>query len=398
MTSMNFAEYLSYVDNKWAQGWIQRDKSKEAAIPLSFDYMDIVDGNPYDAMLLARIIWWHGINTKKLQPRLHHRYKGHLWIVKTHDEWAKEMHFKSSRTVAESLRRLADLGIIISERHKSPYHKGQVVSFVRINWNIFAEKMTAIQGSGSTKNASPELTESVEPETTENVSPETTNSVVPLPYTTTDSVHDSLSLKESANADHAAPSFEASLLNESVEPSHTLSVNPTEAGRDEEPLTPSSAPPPSPVTQVTPDTPPTFKELQSALIEAMIDVGKWRRDSMPKQPSADSAPTGKRAGKKPKSPYHGPAGKVANLLLALEVPVRPEECLSLIQYFKSSVEKRGRHDWHILWINETTVSDWRNFQTGKNQQSKPSEQPAQPAIKITESLDSAMSRWEARNS
>lgn len=390
MTSMNFAEYLSYVDNKWAQGWIQRDKSKEAAIPLSFDYMDIVDGNPYDAMLLARIIWWHGINTKKLQPRLHHRYKGHLWIVKTHDEWAKEMHFKSNRTIAESLRRLADLGIIISERHKSPYHKGQVVSFVRIDWNTFAEKMTAIQGSGSTKNASPEPTESVEPETTENVSPEPTNSVAPLPYTTTDSVHESLSLNESADAD-SAHTISSTPLNEIAESSQPLQVNSTESRHGENPPTPSSAPPPSPVTQVT----PTFKELQSALIEAMIDVGKWRRDSMPKQPSADSEATGKRASKKPKSPYHGPAGKVANLLLALEVPVRPEECLSLIQYFKASVEKRGRHDWHILWINETTVSDWRNAQTGKGQPPK-QPVPAQPAItrKITETAASAMDRWE----
>lgn len=179
---MNTLEYLNYVQDPTAQGWLQRGAAEKQGVLVSFAYMDIVDGNPYDAMMLAQILYWHDIDEKTRRPRITHWRDGHLWIVKTFGEWREELHFKSERTIKECAGRLFNQQIIVKERHKSPFHNEQVVSFIRMNWPVFGERVKTVLGE--TLNVHPEETLNVYPGGTLDVHSGKTSDVRPI-YTET---------------------------------------------------------------------------------------------------------------------------------------------------------------------------------------------------------------------
>lgn len=195
----NIETYLEYINDPFAKGWIQRGRADRDGVNVSFVYMDLCDGNPYDAMLLSQILFWFEINEAKLKPRAQYVRGNHLWVVKSFDEWAESLHFKSSNTIRNAMNRLRDKNLIVLERHKSPFHKSQVVAHVRPNWKVFGE---AINTPGSTLKVEPEPPGEVEPEPTAKVDSEETLKVEPSSDTTTDTTPEiTTEKKDTAPAD-----------------------------------------------------------------------------------------------------------------------------------------------------------------------------------------------------
>lgn len=134
-TPLTMTQYLDYIDNDWAKGWLQRGKAERHGVFVSREFMQAAKGNAYDAILLSQILYWADIDMTTRCPRLRYQYKEDWWIVKTYDEWAEEVCFNSGRTISQCLNRLAKHGLIYKETHKSPFHQtGQVASYVRPNW------------------------------------------------------------------------------------------------------------------------------------------------------------------------------------------------------------------------------------------------------------------------
>lgn len=154
---MNFREYLDYVGEEKAKGWLLRGNAERDGIFVPRVFLRICKSNPFDGIILSQIMYWADVD-KERQPRMQHRRNGHLWIVKTHKEWAAEVELEVS-TIGGCLRRLASKTFIIMERHKSPFHQMQVVSFVRPNWPVM---MAAI--SGNELNSNPEREANSQPE------------------------------------------------------------------------------------------------------------------------------------------------------------------------------------------------------------------------------------------
>src|SRR5690242_19944271 len=105
---MNVTEYLDYVGDDWAKGWLLRGDAEHNGVFVPRAVMWICNGNASEAYLLGQIMYWSDINVSEGKPRLSHMLDGHLWIVKTYDEWADELCFTSWTTVRDAMKRLAD--------------------------------------------------------------------------------------------------------------------------------------------------------------------------------------------------------------------------------------------------------------------------------------------------
>jgi hypothetical protein len=188
---MNFSEYLNYVDNDWARGWLQRGNSERVGVFVPRVIMEAVNRNPYDAMLLSQILYWSDIDPQTRKSRLRCKHGKHYWIVKTYAEWQEEVCLKSDRTVRGCFQRLEDNGFIFKEVHKSTFHNGQTACFVRLNW----KKIEQVLGSGMTFTAVPGMTLEDTPETPLDVNPisetttETTEKTLTAPVGTVGTVH-----------------------------------------------------------------------------------------------------------------------------------------------------------------------------------------------------------------
>lgn len=137
-----------YVNNDKAQGWLLARKSQKVSVRL--DTMTVCDGNAYDAMLLSQILFWHDLGEDD-KPRIRHVYNGNLWLLFNAEEWRSQVRFNSVKTVRGCLDRLAQKGIIIKEQHRSTLsrHNGQVISFIRMNWDTFFDLLERASNPGS---------------------------------------------------------------------------------------------------------------------------------------------------------------------------------------------------------------------------------------------------------
>jgi hypothetical protein len=159
---MNINEYLDYVGDDWAKGWLLRGDADRNGVFVPHAFMWICNGNAYEAQLLAQIMYWSEINVGEGTLRLSHMLDGHLWIVKTYDEWAEELYFNSWTTVRDAMKRLSDKEIIVKETHKSMFHDGNTALFVRLNWEVFGEKIREWGNkSGNTSPVLPEIPPSI---------------------------------------------------------------------------------------------------------------------------------------------------------------------------------------------------------------------------------------------
>jgi len=167
---MNIKKYYEYIGNDAVKGWLQRGLIERQGVFVPLAYMHMVNSNGNDAILLGQILYWHDISAETNRPRITHWFEGNLWVVHSHEEWAKQTGI-SARTVRDGLERLANLKLIIKEQHRStfPEHKGGVVSFVRVNWEVFVPVLTDYVESETTDYVESELTDYVESETTDYV-------------------------------------------------------------------------------------------------------------------------------------------------------------------------------------------------------------------------------------
>jgi len=85
-----------------------------------------------DAIVLSTILQWTNINTDDPLPQGVCWYGNHLWVSKTHEEWAETIPVVVS-TLGMIFRRLKKQGYIFSEAHRSKLHNDRVVNFVRLN-------------------------------------------------------------------------------------------------------------------------------------------------------------------------------------------------------------------------------------------------------------------------
>lgn len=106
-------------------------------IAVSRYHVAMCDGNAYDAMLLAQLVYWFS------EPgRVTHTRDGKLWVVKTYDEWAGEIGI-TERTLKRSMGRLEAMGLVERRTHKSAYHDGKTALHTWFNWSTYAEELEA---------------------------------------------------------------------------------------------------------------------------------------------------------------------------------------------------------------------------------------------------------------
>lgn len=137
---MNGREYINSIDDSRAEGILLGIDAIEHGVIVPKQIMRACEGNAYDALLLSQIFYWHRLSREKT-TRLKHEKDGFLWVAKSHEEWADELGFTSSRTVEGCMTRLAEKGLIIKSAHISPYHNGKKVAYVRLNWTPFIDSL-----------------------------------------------------------------------------------------------------------------------------------------------------------------------------------------------------------------------------------------------------------------
>jgi hypothetical protein len=63
------------------EGWLSSESSDQDAIKLKRIYIEMNDGNAYDAILFSQIMYWHGVNRETGKPRMSIEREGHLWLA-----------------------------------------------------------------------------------------------------------------------------------------------------------------------------------------------------------------------------------------------------------------------------------------------------------------------------
>lgn len=167
---MDFISYLKHVGDDRASGYLLRNLQDRTGVHVSLAAMQAANGNAYHAMVLSQILYWFDINPKTREPRVSHERDGRLWVVKTQAEWSNELGFNSERTVAAALSALEDAGLIVKSRHKSPYHNGQVVTFISLEWSAWMNFCDEFY-PGSTQDVEPGSTQDVDSGSTQDVEP-----------------------------------------------------------------------------------------------------------------------------------------------------------------------------------------------------------------------------------
>jgi hypothetical protein len=129
-------EQLDYIPNTFVQQYI----TTLSGVIVPIDFMALCDDNPFDAILLAQIIYWYRPN-KSGKRKLQIYKDGHWWIAKKHSDWYPECRIKE-RTVRRCLERLQDSKLII---YKVSGFAGMTIPHLRMNWEVFETKIKALQ-------------------------------------------------------------------------------------------------------------------------------------------------------------------------------------------------------------------------------------------------------------
>lgn len=95
------------------EGWIQSDAAKRDSIDLKRVYIDMCEGNLYDAVIFSQIMYWHEPKPNK-KSRLTIERGGFLWLAKGYGDWWEECRV-NERTARQCIQRLEKLELIIKE-------------------------------------------------------------------------------------------------------------------------------------------------------------------------------------------------------------------------------------------------------------------------------------------
>jgi hypothetical protein len=116
------------------RGYQIREHAASYMVGVPLLYIDINDGNVYDGLLFAQIMYWHG-KTKNGKRRLKVYKDGQWWLAKQYGEWWDECRIKES-TARNCIARMVERGLIIKKVHR---FDGLATVHIRVNWERFAE-------------------------------------------------------------------------------------------------------------------------------------------------------------------------------------------------------------------------------------------------------------------
>lgn len=133
---------LDYIQNDYARGYVHSRSHSRKGVFVSLEFIDLCDGNMYDAILFSQIMYWHEPD-KSGSTKMRRERAGHLWIAKNHNDWYDECRIKA-QTARKCLDRLKQRGLIIYELHGE---KGNKTPFIRINWDVFTAKMKGLDSA-----------------------------------------------------------------------------------------------------------------------------------------------------------------------------------------------------------------------------------------------------------
>ena len=126
-----------YIPTEFGRNWVSSRHEARRGVHTPLAYIDINEGNRYDADVFAQIMYWHEPSTETGKPRLTHEEGGYLWLAKNHADWFRETRIKQ-QTVRKCLERLKKRCLIFYEPHGSD---GKVTPFMRINWAEFERRI-----------------------------------------------------------------------------------------------------------------------------------------------------------------------------------------------------------------------------------------------------------------
>jgi hypothetical protein len=120
-------------------GWVQSDAARKDSIDLKRVYIDLCEGNLYDAVLFSQIMFWHE-PTKLGKQRLEVFRKGEYWLAKRYEDWQEECRIDAN-TARKCIDRLVKLGLIVKEIFH--FNKKPTVH-LRINKEVFEQRILAL--------------------------------------------------------------------------------------------------------------------------------------------------------------------------------------------------------------------------------------------------------------
>lgn len=127
----------SYIPNEFGKAWVASRHEARRGVHTPLAYIDINEGNRFDADVFAQIMYWHEPNQETGESRMKHQRDGYYWLTKNHSDWFAETRIKKE-TVRKCLDRLHTRKLIVYELHGDA---GNVTPWIRVNWEEFERRM-----------------------------------------------------------------------------------------------------------------------------------------------------------------------------------------------------------------------------------------------------------------
>lgn len=169
-----------YIPNEFGRTWVTSRFEARRGVHLPLSYIDINDGNVYDAIVFSQIMYWHEPNTETGKPRLRRWLNGYLWLVKNHADWYAECRINRA-TVRKCLERIRDRKLIHYELHGE---RGEVAPFIRVNWDMFEKVMRVWINQHATEDTPDTSGQGVCPDVSDPLLPEVKSNTETTPKTT----------------------------------------------------------------------------------------------------------------------------------------------------------------------------------------------------------------------
>jgi hypothetical protein len=95
-------------------GWVASESQDHDAIKVKRLYVDINDGNWFDAAMFSQIMYWHGNNKETGKRRLQIFRDGQYWLAKRYEDWWTECRVNDA-TARKSIDRMCKRGLLVKE-------------------------------------------------------------------------------------------------------------------------------------------------------------------------------------------------------------------------------------------------------------------------------------------
>lgn len=134
----------SHIDNPFAREWVTAQFESRRGVYTPLCYIDINEGNHYDADVFAQIMYWHEpAKNGDLKLNCHRPDSSgveYWWLDKNHRDWLGETRTRRS-TVRKSLERLKARRLIVVEVFNTDEQPPQPKPHIRVNWEEFERRM-----------------------------------------------------------------------------------------------------------------------------------------------------------------------------------------------------------------------------------------------------------------